>query len=94
LAVTARSPASIDAVLGQVDAGLDQAHARLFDLPRIPSIPVVDQVERVLAIDALLMGFGLDDDQIHGPNEKFEMRSFHRGTRSHALLLGKLAALA
>jgi acetylornithine deacetylase/succinyl-diaminopimelate desuccinylase-like protein len=56
------------------------------------SIPVVDQIKRTLDIDSLLMGFGLDDDQIHSPNEKFEMRCFHRGTRSHALLLGKLAA--
>jgi len=55
------------------------------------SIPVVDQIKRALEIDSLMIGFGLDDDQIHGPNEKFEMRCFHRGTRSHALLLGKLA---
>jgi hypothetical protein len=39
-----------------------------------------------------MMGFGLDDDQIHSPNEKFEMLCFHKGTRSHAILLGKLAA--
>ena len=58
------------------------------------SIPVVDQIKRTLNIDSLLMGFGLEDDQIHSPNEKFEMRCFHRGTRSHALLLGKLAARA
>ena len=56
------------------------------------SIPVVEQIKRTLGIDSLLMGFGLDDDQIHSPNEKFEMRCFHRGTRSHAILLGKLAA--
>jgi acetylornithine deacetylase/succinyl-diaminopimelate desuccinylase-like protein len=56
------------------------------------SIPVVDQIRRTLGIDSLLMGFGLDDDQIHSPNEKFELRCFHQGTRSHALLLGELAA--
>jgi acetylornithine deacetylase/succinyl-diaminopimelate desuccinylase-like protein len=55
------------------------------------SIPVVEQIKRTLGLDSLMMGFGLDDDQIHSPNEKFEMRCFHRGTRSHALLLGKLA---
>jgi acetylornithine deacetylase/succinyl-diaminopimelate desuccinylase-like protein len=54
------------------------------------SIPVVEQIKRTLGIDTLLMGFGLDDDQIHSPNEKFELRCFHRGTRSHALLLAKL----
>ena len=55
------------------------------------SIPVVEQIKRTLNIDTLMMGFGLDDDQIHSPNEKFEMRCFHKGTRSHAILLGKLA---
>ena len=55
------------------------------------SIPVVEQIKRTLGIDTLMMGFGLDDDQIHSPNEKFEMRCFHKGTRSHAILLGKLA---
>ena len=53
---------------------------------------MLEQIERTLGIDSLLMGFGLDDDHVHSPNEKFEMRCFHRGTRSHAILLGKLAA--
>ncbi|HEX5325240.1 MAG TPA: M20/M25/M40 family metallo-hydrolase, partial [Acetobacteraceae bacterium] len=56
------------------------------------SIPVVSSLKRVLGIDSLLMGFGLDDDQIHSPNEKFEQRCFHRGIRSHARLLAKFAA--
>jgi len=55
------------------------------------SIPVVEQIKRTLGIDTLLMGFGLDDDQIHSPNEKFELRCFHRGIRSHVLLLAALA---
>ena len=55
------------------------------------SIPVVDQIRRTLGIDSLLMGFGLDDDQIHSPNEKFEQRCFHHGIRSHARLLAKFA---
>ncbi|MBS0639365.1 MAG: dipeptidase [Proteobacteria bacterium] len=55
------------------------------------TIPVVEQIKRVLGIDSLMMGFGLDDDQIHSPNEKYELKCFHKGTRSHALLLGKLA---
>ena len=58
------------------------------------SIPVVEQIKRTLNIDTLMMGFGLDDDQVHSPNEKFEMRCFHKGTRSHALLLGELARSA
>jgi acetylornithine deacetylase/succinyl-diaminopimelate desuccinylase-like protein len=56
------------------------------------SIPVVVSLKNVLGIDTLLMGFGLDDDQIHSPNEKFEQRCFHHGIRSHVRLLAKFAA--
>ena len=55
------------------------------------SIPVVGSLHRLLGMDSVLMGFGLDDDQVHSPNEKFEWRCFHKGLRSHARLLGKLA---
>jgi acetylornithine deacetylase/succinyl-diaminopimelate desuccinylase-like protein len=58
------------------------------------SIPVVASLKRELGIDTLLLGFGLDDDQVHSPNEKFEQVCFHRGIRAHARLLGKLAGLA
>ena len=54
------------------------------------SIPVVESMKRLLGIDSLLLGFGLDDDQVHSPNEKFEWRCFHRGIRAHARLLGAL----
>jgi acetylornithine deacetylase/succinyl-diaminopimelate desuccinylase-like protein len=55
------------------------------------SIPVVTSLRTVLGIDSLLMGFGLDDDQVHSPNEKFEQRCYHHGIRSHARLLAKFA---
>jgi acetylornithine deacetylase/succinyl-diaminopimelate desuccinylase-like protein len=55
------------------------------------SIPVVESFRRLLGLDTLLMGFGLPDDQIHGPNEKFEVVCFRHGLRSHVRLLGKLA---
>ncbi len=55
------------------------------------SIPVVESMQRLLGLPALLMGFGLDDDQVHSPNEKFELRCFHHGLRSHARLLAELA---
>jgi acetylornithine deacetylase/succinyl-diaminopimelate desuccinylase-like protein len=54
------------------------------------SIPVVETLQRELGLDSLLMGFGLEDDQVHSPNEKFDVRCFQKGTRSHARLLGKL----
>ena len=55
------------------------------------SIPVVEAFKRLLGLDTLLMGFGLNDDQIHSPNEKFELTCFRHGMRSHVRLLGQLA---
>jgi acetylornithine deacetylase/succinyl-diaminopimelate desuccinylase-like protein len=55
------------------------------------SVPVVESLRRLLGLDTLLMGFGLDDDQVHSPNEKFEVKCFEKGARSHARLLAKLA---
>ena len=57
------------------------------------SIPVVTSLRTILGVDSLLMGFGLDDDQVHSPNEKFEEVCFHHGIRSHVRLLAKFAGV-
>ena len=46
------------------------------------SIPIVGDFIRELGIPALLMGFGLPDDNLHAPNEKFHLSNFHRGIES------------
>jgi len=56
------------------------------------SIPVVEAFKTHLGLDTVLAGFGLDDDCIHSPNEKFEVACFHRGTRAHARMLAAFAA--
>jgi acetylornithine deacetylase/succinyl-diaminopimelate desuccinylase-like protein len=43
------------------------------------SIPVVATLQEVLGIETILMGFGLPDDRIHSPNEKFHLPNFYRG---------------
>jgi len=43
------------------------------------SIPVVATFQRVLGIETVLMGFGLPDDRLHSPNEKFHLPNFYKG---------------
>jgi acetylornithine deacetylase/succinyl-diaminopimelate desuccinylase-like protein len=49
------------------------------------SIPVLAQMQKILGIDPLLMGFGLERDTIHSPNESYLLSQFYAGLRSIAL---------
>ena len=57
------------------------------------SIPVVALIKQTLGIDTLLIGFGLPDDRVHSPNEKFDLDALHKGTRTAAALYEKLTEL-
>lgn len=57
------------------------------------SIPVVGWMQNLLGLESILLGFGLEDDRIHSPNEKFELRCLKNGILSHAAILARMARL-
>ncbi len=57
------------------------------------SIPVVATFHDLLGVDTLLLGWGLDDDNAHSPNEKFCLADFHRGIKASAHLWQELGQL-
>jgi acetylornithine deacetylase/succinyl-diaminopimelate desuccinylase-like protein len=57
------------------------------------SIPVVGLFKKELGVDTLLVGFGLPDDRVHSPNEKFDLECLHGGARTAAALYERLSRL-
>lgn len=55
-----------------------------FGIPPVPvrsggSIPIISTFEQVLGVKSILMGFGLDSDAIHSPNENYQLQNFYKG---------------
>jgi len=55
------------------------------------SVPVMTTFQETHGLPCILMGFGLDDDQVHAPNEKFSLSSYFGGMKSVAYLYEELA---
>jgi len=56
------------------------------------SIPVVAEIADLMDIPVVMMGYGLDDDGLHSPNERFSIEMFHRGIETAIVYLEELAA--
>lgn len=57
------------------------------------SIPIIAYMSDVLNADVLLIGWGQDDDNLHAPNEKFSLESFHQGISASAELFQEIAQI-
>lgn len=58
------------------------------------SIPIVLDFERALGAPVVLMGFGLPDQNAHAPDEKMNLKNYHRGIKSAALFLEEYARIS
>jgi acetylornithine deacetylase/succinyl-diaminopimelate desuccinylase-like protein len=87
--VEAKGPL-VDAALAAME---DTWGARPVRVREGGSIPIVSTFASVLGIPVLLLGFGLEDDGLHSPNEKFNISHFYNGIRSVARLLDRLGDL-
>lgn len=57
------------------------------------SIPIVSDFQSVLNLPVIMMGFGLNSDNLHGPNERFSLEMFHKGIATSIYFLREVATL-
>jgi len=76
-----------------------KAYASTFGVEPFPqrdggSIPIVPLFEKILGVKSVLMGFGLDSDAIHSPNEHFGLFNFYKGIETIPLFYSNFTALS
>ena len=72
-------------------AAMEEAFGRAPAMIRCgASVPVTELIQRLLGLDAVLLGFGLPEDNVHSPNERLRLDQFHRGAVAAAAFLGLL----
>ncbi len=90
-------PVTVDATGAYAQAALEGLEevwgARALRIRTGGSIPIVGTFADVLEVPVLLVGFGLEEDRLHSPNEKFDIPNFYGGIRSVARLLDRFAEL-
>ena len=57
------------------------------------SIPVVADIYNLMHIPVVMMGYGLDSDGLHAPNERYSIEMFQRGIETAIVYLDELAHL-
>ena len=57
------------------------------------SIPIAGHFQQITGVDPMLIGFAKEDDQIHSPNEKYDLESFRKGIRSWARVISSFSEL-
>ena len=86
--VDAKGNKGIDAARRAIEAAFG---ARPILIREGGTIPVVGLIKKELGVDTLLLGWGQNDDNLHGPNEKFSLDAFYRGIRASARLFAELS---
>jgi acetylornithine deacetylase/succinyl-diaminopimelate desuccinylase-like protein len=74
------------------------AYEKVFDIPPAftrsgGTIPILSTFRKALHAPTVLMGFGLADDRIHAPNEKFHLPNFYKGIETSIWFMRKLAGM-